>query len=108
MRRFICWDIFCMALLLHSVTSINDTGTFLTNPCIHMSTSRHPNQPIGIKPYSKKELSYLYNISQKTLTRWMKPHLAAVGSREGRYYNMKQVHIIFDLFGVPGPLDTAA
>lgn len=73
-----------------------------------MNTSKHSTQSGIIRPYSKKELSHLYNVSPKTLTRWLKPHLSQVGNREGRYYNMKQVHIIFELFGSPGPLDTAA
>jgi hypothetical protein len=50
----------------------------------------------------------MYNVSKKTMTRWLKPHLPKIGQREGRYYNVKQVQIIFDLFGLPDCLDTAA
>lgn len=69
----------------------------------------HPSNRVGIiRPYSKKELTAMYNVSNKTMTRWLKPHLATIGTREGRYYNVKQVLLIFDLFGLPDSLDRAA
>lgn len=60
-----------------------------------------------IRPYSKKELTILYGVSSKTMTRWLKPHQAAIGQREGRYYNVRQVQLIFDLLGIPALLDKA-
>lgn len=73
-----------------------------------MIPSRLPDQTNHIKPYSKKELTAMYNVSKKTMTRWLKPHLSKIGKREGRYYNVKQILIIFDLLGLPDCLDKAA
>lgn len=73
-----------------------------------MNPTQLPDRPNHIKPYSKKELTTMYAVSKKTMTRWLKPHLAKIGKREGRYYNVKQVQIIFDQLGVPDCLDNAA
>lgn len=73
-----------------------------------MTTLKISNRSNGIRPYSKKELTAMYNVSKKTLTRWLKPHLAKIGTREGRYYNVRQIQIIFDLLGLPDSLDNAA
>ncbi len=50
----------------------------------------------------------MYKVSQKTMTRWLKPHKEKIGKRQGRYYNVKQVEIIFDTLGLPETLDEAA
>lgn len=73
-----------------------------------MNTTNVLNRTYNIRPYSKKELTTMYAVSQKTMTRWLKPHLSKIGQREGRYYNVKQVKIIFDILGLPDCLDNAA
>ena len=73
-----------------------------------MNNSKFPTPPGIIRPYSKKELTVMYKVSKKTMSRWLKPHLATIGTREGWYYNVKQVLIIFDLLGLPDSLDNAA
>jgi hypothetical protein len=50
----------------------------------------------------------MYAVSKKTMTRWLKPHLIKIGQREGRYYNVKQIQIIFEILGLPDCLDNAA
>ena len=72
-----------------------------------MSFSKSSQQPVGIRAYSKKELTFMYNVSMKTFTRWLRPHLTEIGAREGRYYNVKQVQLIFNLLGFPDSVDNA-
>jgi phage antirepressor YoqD-like protein len=54
------------------------------------------------KPYSIGELAALYGMSKKTFHRWLQPHMAIIGPRIGRFYNIKQVSTIFDCLGAPG------
>ncbi|MGC4036070.1 MAG: hypothetical protein QM764_08915 [Chitinophagaceae bacterium] len=63
---------------------------------------------LTVKPYSKQELTLMYKVSKKTMTRWLKPHLSVIGRREGRYYNVKQIETIFTILGIPESLDSAA
>lgn len=58
-----------------------------------------------VKAYSPSELAHIYSVSKCTLNRWLKPHLAKVGKREGLYYTVKQVRTIFDLLGLPGRIE---
>jgi len=57
---------------------------------------------VEIKAYSLGELAALYEVSVRTMNRWLKPHLETIGKREGRFYTIKQVTIIFDKLGMPG------
>jgi uncharacterized protein YjcR len=54
-----------------------------------------------VQPYTMTELASLYGISPKTLKTWLEPHEHLIGERRGRYYNIKQVRIIFDCLGLP-------
>ena len=70
-----------------------------------MSTAK---RIVEIRSYSIGELSKLYDMSVKTMNRWLKPHTEAIGKREGRYYTVKQIQQIFDLLGLPKDYDEAA
>ena len=70
-----------------------------------MSTTK---RIVEIKCYSIGELSKLYDMSVKTMNRWLTPHIEIIGKREGRYYTVKQVEKIFDLLGLPKDFDEAA
>ncbi len=59
-----------------------------------------PHQ-IQLKAYSKKELAELYKISAKSLQTWLTPFENELGQRRGRYYNPKQMKIIFEKLGIP-------
>lgn len=72
---------------------------------MEMSTTK---RVMEIRSYSIGELSKLYNMSVKTMNRWLKPHNEVIGKREGRYYTVKQVKMIFDLIGLPKDFDEAA
>lgn len=74
-----------------------------------MNPAKQPSvRTLIIRPYSKKELRLMYQVSEKTMTRWLRPHLEKIGPREGRYYNVRQVTVIFQVFGLPDSLYAAA
>ncbi len=54
-----------------------------------------------VRAYSIGELAALYEISPKTMNRWLTPHLERIGKRQGRFYTVKQVEIIFEYLGLP-------
>jgi hypothetical protein len=54
-----------------------------------------------IKSYSKKELAGLYNVSTKTLNKWLQPINVKIGKYSGRSFCLKQVKIIFEHLGEP-------
>jgi hypothetical protein len=56
---------------------------------------------LRIKPYSVKELAGLYGICSRTFKKWLEPFEPAIGPRNGRYYTIHQVNIIFDKLGTP-------
>ena len=58
-----------------------------------------------IKGYMTKELAKLYQVSPKVFRNWIKPHLSAIGERQGWYYNLAQVKIIFEKLGAPQGAD---
>lgn len=58
-----------------------------------------------VKPYTLKEIASIYGVCDKTLKRWLKPFKEEIGERQGRFYNVTQVRVIFDKLGVPGMLD---
>jgi hypothetical protein len=55
----------------------------------------------GIKPYTKKDLSVLYELSPRAFYTMFKPHEETVGKKLGRYYSVRQVETIFDKLGLP-------
>ena len=70
-----------------------------------MSTTK---RIVEIRSYSIGELSKLYEQSVKTMNRWLKPHVDTIGQRQGRYYTVKQVELIFEALGLPKDYDEAA
>lgn len=59
------------------------------------------NTIIQVKPYMHCELSKIYDVSDKTFRNWLKGFKNELGEKYGRYYNTKQVEIIFRNLGVP-------
>lgn len=57
---------------------------------------------IPLKPYSKKELCSLYDVSYKTLQRWLTPFQEKIGEYIAKRYTVKQVQTIFECLGEPG------
>jgi hypothetical protein len=54
-----------------------------------------------IRPYSTRELAGIYSVCDKTMKKWIKPFIDEVGEKNGRYYSVAQVKVIFDKLGVP-------
>lgn len=61
-----------------------------------------------IRRYTHKELTTLYNVSWKTLQRWLKPFKKEIGPKLGHFYSSRQVAIIFGKLGPPEVLTGAA
>jgi hypothetical protein len=60
-----------------------------------------PLSNIIIRPYTHRELAALYNVSTKTLRRWLVPFANEIGPRIGYYHTPAQVAIIFRVLGYP-------
>jgi len=56
---------------------------------------------IQLKPYSLVDLAKLYTVCDRTMKKWIKPFEQEVGEKNGRYYSISQVKIIFDKLGLP-------
>jgi hypothetical protein len=59
------------------------------------------NQVIVIKPYSTKELSNMYGVSDRIFRKWLKPFEEAIGKKTGHFYTTMQIEIIFGKLGYP-------
>lgn len=58
-----------------------------------------------VKPYTMKELCEIYQVSDKTMRKWLEPFSDQIGKRQGHIYNVTQVVTIFKNLGVPGILE---
>ena len=56
---------------------------------------------IEIKPYMPNELARFYQVSHPTFNKWVKGISEKLGKRNGQYFSVKQVEIIFEEFGMP-------
>ena len=54
-----------------------------------------------IRPSSIRDLAGVYGCCDKTMKKWIIPFHAEVGLKNGRYYSVAQVKIIFDKLGLP-------
>jgi hypothetical protein len=61
-----------------------------------------------IKPYTQKELSSLYGVCKQTFSKWLIPFKEQIGERNGHFYSVEQVKVIFSFLGVPESLEDAA
>jgi hypothetical protein len=57
---------------------------------------------ILVKAYTSKELAAMYGISTKTFRTWLRPHVQAIGEKNGRYFTALQIRLIFEKLGIPG------
>ena len=62
-------------------------------------------RPFFIKPYSLTELAGIYGVTLHTIRVWLKPHLPAIGEKQGRLFTALQVKIIFEKLGLPGIIE---
>jgi hypothetical protein len=54
-----------------------------------------------LRPYCLKELAALYEVKPRTIKMWLEPFSSAIGKKIGRFYTIRQVHIIFSKIGDP-------
>jgi hypothetical protein len=54
-----------------------------------------------IKPYSTRELARIYGVCDRTFLKWLKPFISLIGAKQGRYYTVAQVEMIFEKLGKP-------
>ena len=59
---------------------------------------------IPLKPYSSADLSKVYNVCIRTMNKWLQPFHEEVGAKQGRYYTIAQVKVIFEKLGLPGEI----
>ena len=60
---------------------------------------------IQLKPYSLGELAKIYSVCDRTMKKWIKPFEQEIGKKNGRYYSISQVKIIFDKLGLPSEIE---
>jgi myosin heavy subunit len=59
-------------------------------------------EPAPIKAYNTQQLASLYDVSCKTMRKWLTKFKAQLdGEQLGRRWNLKQVQIIFNHLGHP-------
>ncbi len=60
---------------------------------------------IDVRPYKLGELANLYGVSRRTLHKWLLPFSRELGPREGHFYNVNQVKMIFKNLNLPSKID---
>ena len=59
---------------------------------------------IKLRPYTVLDLAKMYEVSDKTMKKWIKPFESEVGEKNGYFYSIAQVQVIFQKLGAPGEL----
>jgi transposase-like protein len=60
---------------------------------------------IKLKPYSLAELARQYEVCVRTMQKWMQPFEKDIGIKQGRYFTISQVKIIFEKLGLPASIE---
>lgn len=60
---------------------------------------------VPLKPYNTRQLAKLYDVSAETFRKWIKPFAAEIGKRNGYYFSIGQVKIIFQKLHLPSFLE---
>jgi hypothetical protein len=61
---------------------------------------------IVVKPKSVAELAKMYEMTPRTLKKWLVPHEGIIGEKIGRYFSVNQVAVIFKCLGMPNKVFT--
>ena len=56
---------------------------------------------IEVKPYNLKDLASIYGVCDKTFKKCLVPFEGEIGEKQGRYFSITQVKIIFEKLGLP-------
>jgi hypothetical protein len=62
---------------------------------------REEYQIIKIKRYKLRELAGIYEVNRKTFRGWLNKFKDELGTREGHYYSISQVKLIFSKLELP-------
>ena len=65
------------------------------------NSAEFPKKYVVVKQYVLKELAAIYNLDKKTFRKYLQRIDAKIGERNGYYYNVKQVIIIFQEIPLP-------
>jgi hypothetical protein len=71
-------------------------------------TMRTESTRIQLKPYSTTELARIYGVDPRTLKKWLVPFANEIGEKQGRFYQIPQVKVIFDKLSLPTNITIAA
>jgi hypothetical protein len=67
-----------------------------------MNTNTSANtMKIELQPCCLKDLAVMYKVNRRTIKQWLEPFESEIGEKNGRFYTIKQVKIIFDKIGNP-------
>ncbi|MBA2611321.1 MAG: hypothetical protein H0U95_05065 [Bacteroidetes bacterium] len=58
-------------------------------------------KPFEVRPYNKKEMYKQMNVSKYIFTKWVKALEPTLGRVLGGVYNVRQVTLIIETYGVP-------
>jgi hypothetical protein len=56
---------------------------------------------VPLKVYSLSELARIYQVDWRTFKKWLRPFEKEIGEKQGRYYNIPQVKVIFEKLSLP-------
>lgn len=71
-------------------------------------TMKTESTRIQLKPYSITELARIYGVDPRTLKKWLVPFANEIGEKQGRFYQIPQVKVIFDKLSLPTNITIAA
>lgn len=55
-----------------------------------------------VKPYRLSDLAIIFDVNRKTMRKWLDKYPEVFGTREGKYFSVRQVEFCLDKFGLPG------
>ena len=59
---------------------------------------------IEIRTYTMKELAALYGVHRATFRKWLEPFQETLGKRNGYYFSISQVKLIFKKIQLPSSI----
>lgn len=72
-----------------------------TKPLPAKTEKKEEYKIIKIKRYKLRELAGIYEVNRKTFRGWLNKFKNELGQREGHYYSIPQVRLIFSKLELP-------
>ncbi len=73
----------------------------ITKPTPAKTEKKEEYKIIKIKRYKLRELAEIYEVNRKTFRGWLNKFKLELGTREGHYYSISQVKLIFSKLELP-------